>query len=248
MMAACLFRCVVFTAVASSGLLCAQEAASAKTILDLSVAALGGKDRLQAITSRVMTGEMEYSGGGRHVTGAPITMVWVAPDKLHQTIQAPFGRIERIVAGSRGWGRHPETGRRDLSPEELSEARRDAALYNPSMWIHEYRELVSEGRKQVDGALVDVVRATLPDGRIERLYFSSESHLPVRVDMWEEGPEGARVRGESYLARYLLSDYKAADGIIVPHTVRRERPNSVLLYKWKTVQHNAEVDADLFKH
>jgi hypothetical protein len=86
-------------------------------------------------------------------------MVRVAPDKLHQTIQAPFGQIERTVVGSRRWGRHPQTGRRDLTPEELAEARRDSALYNPAIWIHDYRELVSEGRKQVDGVSVDVLRA-----------------------------------------------------------------------------------------
>jgi hypothetical protein len=46
-------------------------------------------------------------------------MVRVAPDKLHQTIQAPFGQIERTVVGSRGRGRHSQTGWRDLTPEEL---------------------------------------------------------------------------------------------------------------------------------
>jgi hypothetical protein len=240
------FQCVLFTAVACSGPLCAQEAASAKTILDQSVAAIGGMARLQALTRRVMTGEMEYTGGGQRGLSAPITTVWVAPDKLHQTIQAPFGQIERSVVGGRGWGRHPQTGRRDLTPEELEEARRDSALYNPALWIHQYRELVSEGRKQVDGISVDVLRGTLPDGRIERLYFSSQSHLPVRVDMWEEGPEGKRTPGESYLARFFLSDYRATDGIMIPYTIRRERPNSVLIYKWKTVRHNAEIDPAVF--
>jgi hypothetical protein len=241
-----LLQRVIFTAVACSGPLCAQEAASAKAILDRSVAAIGGKARLQAITSRVMSGEMEYTGGGQSVRGAPIATVWVAPDRLHQTIQAPFGQIERTVVGTRGWGRHPQTGRRDLSPEEVSEARRDSALYNPAIWIGDYRELVSEGRKEVDGVSVDVLRGTLRDGRIERLYFSGQSHLPVRVDMWEEGPEGARTPGESYLARFFLSDYKATDGIMVPYTIRRERPKSVLIYKWKTVRHNAEIDAAVF--
>src|SRR5688572_18212581 len=123
-----LIQRILFTAVICSGPLCAQEGASAKAILDRSVAAIGGKARLQAITSRVMTGEMEYIAGAQHARGAPITMVWVAPDKLHQTIQAPFGRIERTVVGGRGWGRHPQTGRRDLTAQELAEARRDSAL------------------------------------------------------------------------------------------------------------------------
>lgn len=237
---------VIFTLVACGASLFAQDAPSAKTILERSVDAIGGKARLQAITSRLMTGEMEYTGMGQRGIGAPITMLWLAPDKLHQTIQAPFGKIERTVVGDRGWGRHPQTGRRDLTPEELSEARRDAALYNPASWVNEYRELVSEGSKQVDGDLVDVLRATLSDGRVERLYFSSKSHLLVRLDMWEEGPEAERVRGESYLARFFLSDYKATDGIMVPYTIRRERPNSVAIYRWKTVQHNIEVDAAVF--
>jgi hypothetical protein len=245
-MAVSLLQRVIVTAVACSGPLCAQEAASAKTILDRSVAAIGGKARLQAITSRMMTGEMEYTGVGQRGSGAPITMVWVAPDKLHQTIQAPFGQIERTVVGRRGWGRHPQNGRRDLTSEEVAEARRDSALYNPAIWIHEYRELVSEGRKQVDGVSVDVLRGTLPDGRIERLYFSSEGHLPLRVDMWEEGPEAERTPGESYLARFFLSDYKATDGIMVPYTIRRERPNSVAIYRWKTVRHNVDIDAAVF--
>jgi hypothetical protein len=91
-----------------------------------------------------------------------------------------------------------------------------------------------------------VLRGTMPDGRIERLDFSSQSHLPLRVDMWEEGPEGERALGESYLARFFLSDYEASDGIMIPYTIRRERPNSVAIYKWKTVRHNAEIDAAVF--
>ena len=241
-----LYQRVILTVVVCSGALWAQGTTSPKTILDRSVAAIGGQARLQAITSRLMTGEMEYTGVGQRGPSAPITMIWVAPDKLHQAIHAPFGKIERTVVGDRGWGRHPQTGRRDLSPEELSEARRDAALYNPALWVNEYRELVSEGRQQVDGTSVDVLRATRSDGRIERLYFSSQSHLPLRVDMWEEGPEGERVPGESYLARFLLSDYKARDGILVPYTIRRERPNSIAIYKWKTVQHNTQIDAAVF--
>lgn len=236
----------IFTLVACCGALCAQDTTSAKAILDRSVAAIGGQARLQAITSRLMTGEMEYTGVGQRGRSAPITMAWVAPDKLHESIEAPFGKIERTVAGDRGWGRHPQTGRRDLTAAELSEARRGSALYNPAIWVHQYREVVSEGRKQVDGVLVDVLRATLPDGRIERLYFSSQSHLPHRLDMWEEGPEGARVAGESYLARFFLSDYRAVDGVMVPHTIRRERPNSTAIYKWKTVQHNPRIDASVF--
>lgn len=222
----------------------AKGSASVEEIFQQYVAALGGEEALKKVTSRRMAGTVEYIGVGQRGT-APLEIYWEAPDKFYQVIRAPFGLIERGVNGSEGWGSHPQTGSRKLSPHEMLEARREWSLYQPLLIRDLYRKMRYEGRTRVDGQDFDVIAAETKQGRTERFYLDPSTHLPVRLELWEEGPEAVRA-GELYLARFYLTDYRKLDGIAVPFRIRRVRPNSEAIYTFTEVAQNVRIDSKLF--
>ena len=220
--------------------------ASADSILQRSRRAAQGTST-EPVRTRVMEGTYEYSGANGQHAVAPLRMHWRLPGILYQEMRAPFGQMRRWSDGSRGWASRPEFPNRPLPDAEISEARRDAALYQPAELGADYTGYASEGRKTVDGRELDVVAATSRFGKTERFYFDPSTGLPVYLDVWEEGPEGLRSvgGGEFYQTRYTLSDYRVVSGRMVPFSIVRKRPNSTAHYRFERVQINVPVDTTL---
>jgi hypothetical protein len=90
------------------------------------------------------------------------------------------------------------------------------------------------------------VAAQTREGKTERFYFDAATHLPSRLDLWEQGPEGARVEGEFLLAEYRLEDYRRVDGMMLPFRIVRVRPRSTIEYRFNEIKHDVEVDDQTF--
>jgi hypothetical protein len=194
--------------------------------------------------SIVMVGTYEYTGqGGQHGV-APLYEHWRAPGILYQEITAPFGMMRRWSDGERGWASRPEFPNRPLPDAELSEVRRDAALYQPAALGREYTSYTFEGRLRFEGREFDVVAAQSRLGRTERFYFDPTTGLPAYLEVWEEGPEGLRSPGggEFYQTRYTLDDYRTVGGIKIPFRIQRKRPNSVIDMRFEQVRLNVPID------
>ena len=69
----------------------------------------------------------------------------------------------------------------------------------------------------------------------------------MRLDLWEEGPEGRRIEGECYLAHYYLGDYRTINGVQVPFSIRRVRPHSTMIFTFTEVKHNIALDDSIFE-
>jgi hypothetical protein len=217
---------------------------AAQALYERYVKAIGGARALAGVLSRSVKGTLEYTGVDQHAI-VQFETSWVAPDRLAQTMRAPFGVVTRVYDGERGVGVHPQTGRRDLNPSEVTEVMRDGALYQLFYLRGMYAGLASEGTQTVDGRRVEVIAATARDGKADRYHFDVSTAELVRVDAWEEGPQGVR-SGEPYVAIYHLEDYRKVDGVRVPFRIRRVRPASESLYRFDEVRHNVRVDEALF--
>jgi hypothetical protein len=221
----------------------ATTARGADSILERSRRAMRPSN-VSALRSIVMEGTYEYtSQSGLHAV-APLYEHWRAPGILYQDIKAPFGLMRRWSDGDRGWASRPEFPNRPLGNAEISEARRDAALYQPAALAREYTRYVFEGRRAYEGREFDVVAAQSRLGRTERFYFDPATGLAMYLEVWEEGPEGLRVvgGGEFYQSRYVLEDYRLVDGLRVPFHVQRQRPSSLVDMRFDRVRVNVAVD------
>ena len=191
-----------------------------------------------------MEGTYEYTGqGGQHGI-APLYEHWREPGILYQELQAPFGLMRRWYDGTRGWASRPEFPNRQLPDAELSEAKRDAAFYQPWSMPGEYSSMVYEGRRRDGEHEYDVVAAQSRLGKTERFWFDAATGLVKYLDVWEEGPEGLRVPGggEFYQTRYTVDDYRLVGRMMLPFHIRRARPNSSVEMRFTSIRVNAPVD------
>jgi hypothetical protein len=192
----------------------------------------------------VLEGTYEYTGqGGQHGI-APYYQHWREPGVLYQEVQAPFGLMRRWYNGTRGWASRPEFPNRPLPDAELSETKRDAALYQPWAMAGEYTAYVYEGRRNDGGREYDVIAARSRLGKMERFWFDAETGRVKYLDVWEEGPEGLRVvgGGEFYQSRYVVQDYRPVGRMMLPFHVRRVRPHSSVDMKFTSVRADVAVD------
>jgi len=194
--------------------------------------------------SIVMVGTYEYTAeSGLHAL-APLYEHWRAPGVLYQEITAPFGMVRRWSDGQRGWASRPELPNRVLGDAEMSEVRRDAALYQPAALSNDYTSYQFEGRLPYEGRQFDVVAAQSRLGRTDRFYFDPSTGLPGYLEVWEEGPEGLRSvgGGEFYQTVYIIDDYRAVDGIKIPFRIRRKRPHTLVDMRFEQVRLNVPID------
>ena len=211
-------------------------------------AAIGGSAQVAPIRTREILGRFEYTGVGQHATGR-VEMRWKAPSSIAEHLRGPMGVITRGFDGERAWGSHPQTGVRQLSSFEIDEMLLEGVLYQPLGVQQWYAEPSYEGRVRIAGRDLEVLSASRHGGRIDRFYFDPVGGLPVRLDLWEEGPEAVRTgrSGDFYLAHYDLEDYRIVEGMSVPFLIRRRRPNSTMTFWFTEVRHNIQLPDSIFR-
>ena len=180
-----------------------RDATDVERVVRKYKAALGGLERAMNVTTREIEGTFEYKGVQQYGTGQ-LVMRWRAPKSVVEQLHGPMGTITRGFDGARAWGSHPQAGVRQLSSFEIDEIILEGALYQPLGVIYRYSEPIYEGRTTVRGRETEVLSATRRDGKTDRFYFDAITGLPIRLDVWEEGPEAVRTgrSGDFYLAHY----------------------------------------------
>lgn len=216
------------------------------TVLSRYVEALGGRARLEQITSRVLEGEVEMS----LMPGTfSLRLLAKAPNKQLSVITFPgFGEMREGFDGTNGWVKNPMVGVADRPAVELAKVRRDARFHREL----EYRTLFPDLTvKRVDRSAPTplVVAESRPDARsLERFYFDQTSGLLVRQDSEFEsqnGPVSATAEYENYR--------EVSGGVRLPHFIRITAKNAdgtemVLKLTVKEVKHNVPLgDAEFLK-
>ena len=243
-------RAVAAALLLSTAGLEAQETASssdADRVWRRYLTALGGQ-AWHDVRTREIEGSFEYRGGEQHGTGA-LSMRWKAPRFAVEQLRAPGRTVVRGLNESGAWGEHPQSGVRQISQMEIDEILLQAVLYQPLGVRQWYATLAYEGRASVDGRDTEVLSARRHGQRPDRFYFDVVTGLPIRLDVWEEGPEGVRIPSpeHAYLAHFDLGDYRKVGGVAVPFLIRRRRPNSTLTLRFTTVRHNVPLPDSLFR-
>jgi zinc protease len=190
------------------------------SILEHYVNALGGRDAIQRMKTRIAKGTIE-------VTGVPAVgsaeAFAKAPNKYATVIQFPPVKqsdatipgfeTKRGFDGTTGWVSDPN-GLRDVTGQELAAMKRDSDFYDALTIIQLYPKLTLQGTQNVATRPAYEIDADPGDGSLRRMYFDVESGLLVRNDEEMDTPNGR----ESTLS--YIEDYRDVEGMKHPFTVR----------------------------
>jgi photosynthetic reaction center cytochrome c subunit len=205
---------------------------SGEPYLDKYLAAVGGADAVQKITSRIQKGRIDASAG-QHFS---IDVYSKAPDKRISVVHMPDGDSVTAFDGHSGWLSFSGRPVHFMTAEENGGARIDADLHLPVHLRTLYQKFVAGPGEEIDGH-----DATLVEGRTEgqpplRLYFDTQSGLLLRLIRYVETPLGRLPTQVDY------SDYRDAEGVKLPFRWTVSRPGSRFTILVDQLQQNISVD------
>ncbi|MCX6625092.1 MAG: hypothetical protein NTY38_29340 [Acidobacteria bacterium] len=216
------FALLSVTACLASAL--AQPLPDAGEVIGRYVRALGGREALLAVNSRVARGVIEcptFGGWGEYAEQSR------RPDHFARGYRMErYGVVRKEFDGTKGLIESPEYAVEELSGKRLAELRREAQFDWPLKLKELYPGLAVRGRARMfEQDTVELV-SNLPEGGQARLFFSVESGLLVCVI----APETAR-EGISRAVETWYEDYRPVEGVQLAHTVRIASDELILIVR-----------------
>jgi outer membrane lipoprotein-sorting protein len=200
-------------------------------LLDKYLAAVGGSEALQKITSRVQKGTLT-AFGGQHF---PVEVYSKAPGKRLSIMHLQNGESVTAFDGKQGWLSVP--GRvHMMTAAENDAARLDANLYfaaDIKNWYEKFN--VTPGEK-IDGHETYLVVGRSEEKPPLRLYLDKDSGLLLRLIRYAETPLGRNPTQIDY------ADYRDANGVKMPFRWTLARPGNRFTIQVEQVQQNVAVD------
>jgi photosynthetic reaction center cytochrome c subunit len=204
---------------------------STDQLLDKYLAASGGADALQKITSRAQQGTLT-AFGGQHFA---VDVYSKAPDKRVAIMHLQGGDSVTGFDGRQGWLSVP--GRvHTMSAAENAAARIDADLYFPAHLKALYQKFSVDSGEKIDGHDTYLVTGRTEGQPPLRLYLDKESGLLLRLVRYAETPLGRNPTQIDY------ADYRDANGVKVPFRWTLARPGNRFTIQIEQLQQNVPVD------
>jgi photosynthetic reaction center cytochrome c subunit len=204
-------------------------------IVEKYVAAVGGADAIQKVSTRVMKGVIVASG-----ISTPIDVVTKAPNKRVSITHNATGDSFTAFDGTAGWMGNTGRPARDMSPSE-SEASSLDAEFALSLRLKEIFPQLRRGRPEsIGGMLCEVVNGSGPGRPPVRLYFDARSGLLVRMVRYADTPVGRNPTQIDY------KDYRAIGSVKVPYQWTLSRPNGRFTIQINEASENVPVEDSKF--
>lgn len=230
----------------------AAAGASAKTadqvptvdeVLDKYVQALGGRAKIEKITTQVMEGPRMESSGSNPPSTTGMQIYRRSPNKLMMISTTSGGSFTQAYNGTVGW-RKSNDRVSQITGADLLGAKRDANFYKNIDFKPQYSKLATVEKERVNGREAYVLEGTLTDDspekivfgiETEKLYFDMQTGLLIRRAMFYRTPLGPLPEVTDF------EDYRKVSGIMIPFTVRLSRPPFVYLQKFNKVELNTSL-------
>ena len=210
----------------------ADSLPSVDAVLDKYVTALGGREAIEKLTTRVRKGAVEITGVA--ATGT-MERYQKAPNKLKAAQQIPgYGTIQTVFDGNIAWYGRPEIPLQQPHGAWLADIRRQADFYWPLHLKQIFPTLKLKGKTLVGQRSAYLVEATPEVGSTEILYFDVETGLLTRQDI--KTVEGTQT------VTTLFEDYRDVDGIMLVFTIRQ----GPMAIRYTEVRHNVPIADSLF--
>jgi len=224
----------------------AARAQTAEEIVARNIAARGGAEKLNKLSTIRLTGTLDLGGG----VMATLISEQKRPDLMRMDmIMGPI-RAVRAYDGHGAWQFMPQMGQdkpQPMSAEDARDAIEEADFGGPLLNYKEKGHKIELlGREVVDGRDCYKLKVTLKSGDVRTYWIDAGSFLESRV-------EGARKTpaGEASFVQ-TLADYELVDGLMFPHlsTVEVKDPNGQsgkYIYKVEKIDVNPVLEDEHFK-
>jgi hypothetical protein len=209
---------------------------SVDQILDRYVQAVGGRQAVERVTSRVMKGSRVGADG----VLVPEEVYAKAPNKLLTITSYPRLVFRTGYNGTQGWAVSNQGGR-DLPDEALAQLKLEADFYREIRLKEIYPKMLVLGTTAIGGREAYIVEATPAGaGRPEKLYFDAQTGLLVR-----RYAETKTVLGQ-FPTQTDYEDFREVDGVKLPFTIRWAIPGRVWGRKLAEVKQNVPLEDTQF--
>lgn len=231
--------CYAQTAAPAAG--SSQKAApAAGEIIEKSIAASGGREALQKLTSLVMTGTMDISAFGMQGS----TETYRKPPNKVVTVTniGGFGEVSNGFDGSAGWHSDPQSGLTDVTGQSLAVAKVDSQFQGDLRFKELYPKAEVTGQEKVGGRDCWVMKLTSVEGINYTRYYDAETFLLVKGTVPADPAQGS---GD---IEAMPSDYRdIGNGLKFPYKVTLNVPGvGELVITYKEIKYNVPVDDTKF--
>ena len=214
----------------------AKPLPTSDAILDKYLQAVGGREALEKITSRVEKASLTVPGGPQ----VSIDIYAKAPDKRISIMHMREGDSVTAFDGHQGWLSNPGRPTRPMSDQDNKVAKLDADLHFAADVKQLFTSFQVRDSEKIGDREVYLVVGKNDDQPPVRLYFDAESGLLVRMVRYTETPLG---RNPSQVD---FADYRQADGVKIPYRWTLARPGQRFTIQVNEVKQNVPVDDTQF--
>ncbi len=199
--------------------------------------ALGGKDKIKSV--KTMKGEYSMSMMGRNVT---ITNYFEAPNKTSSIMDVEGMGVmqQKIYDGSTTFLK-AQGQTIPVSENESIETRIGSYLIPELFYAENGVKTELAGAKIVNGKSTYVVNVTYPSGKKLTSFYDMKTGLKVKETSKNKTPRGEMESVQEF------KDYKAVNGILIPHTLGGVDGGMPMDVKLDKVEMNIAIPAGTFK-
>lgn len=208
----------------------------AKKLVDAYLDAIGGRQKLDAVTSLDQTYSMD-------IQGTPVTARMVQSEgKFYMAMTATGMNImKQVFDGEKG--KAEQMGQSaPLEGDELAGIKEQAYLFPERLYGTEGYAIEVKGVEEVNGRPCYKLLVTKPSGSKSTEFYDKETFLKVKEVQVQD------MQGQPSTTTFEYGDYKAIEGITLPHTISILGPMPMpMVMKATSIKVNAPVDSALFK-
>ncbi len=216
-----------------------QEALpQAEQIMDWYVDATGGLAAYDKVDNRVVHSTLEIAKAGLKLS---VTAYQAKPDKAYSVVESQMtGKIENGTDGEVVWEMSAMAGPQIKEGKEKALFLHLNTFDRLAYWRKSFKKVETSGLESVNGRSCYKVVGTPHEAPPQALFFDRETHLLSKLAMTMEIPAGS-VPMESY-----LDEYKAVDGILIPHKVTIKVLSQERIGTVESVEQNVQLPASRF--
>lgn len=211
-----------------------STAQTADDVIAKAIAARGGIDKLKAIQTQRLTGNITI---GDHEPG-PFMVEMKRGGKMRQEMTVGGQNAVRITDGAAGWKIENNNNASPLDAGELKNMAGGADIDGPLVdYKAKGNQVELEGKEKVDGNDAYKLKITQKDGQVRYDYIDAGSYLEVK---WQGEIDAGN---KKFVAESFFKDYRPVDGVMYHHLIESDTIGTP--YKQKLVFDKIEVNIPL---
>ncbi|PIE02285.1 MAG: peptidase M16 [Acidobacteria bacterium] len=212
------------------------EGVTAKSVLEGYLNFLGGREKLDKITSCVQKGAFLVPGQSLGYMEAK-----VLPDKSFMSLSAN-GQVmtKQVLNGDKGYMTQMGN-RKDLSKEEIVAMKNKVPIFPEVFWLDKNYKMELSGAEEIDGQPAYKVVITDPQEQTQTCFYEMKTFKKLRTTLERPSQMGP-------LKIVIdIRKYREIDQVMIPSEMLMQQGPQFFQIKLNEIKLNSELDMSLFK-